>query len=439
MKIFSRSAFLIIAIFISYAVFSQEVYKQGFIVTNSGVKHEGLIDNQGSYKNTFSCRFKASSDSEPVVYKPGEIFSYGFDAGGLFISKYYKNFPSDNHTLFLECIVKGKLSLYHRMGVYVSHQNESEFRDYYYLENDSPGLIALGYKHEYNGNQLIEHEVYKAQLRALLRDDSVAYGMIGNTSYNRNGLYNIIVTYNKDTAPEQLMYTLRKKPKEKPADKVYIRSGLGVGSDMAVMHFNLPVDARFFQNSAMASFKTFSLGMDIDIWLRQRMALNFTIKTGAHLHYIQFNPTYSLNNIRFTGNAEFVMVDIPLLFNYTYLKSKLNPFIAIGLNYALNLNSGVKEINRSFYSNYSFYEYVIVNEKIYPNTGIKGIIAAGIKYPIKKKHALSLEFRYTRYPSVYDVFYDVKYHPADGDPFLIKRDIISGNMQAVSGIFTFWF
>ena len=439
MKIFSKLTALIITVLITSSGFSQEAYKQGFIVTNSGVKQEGLIDNQGSYKNTVSCRYKATPEGEPVIFKPGDIHSYGFNAGGLYISKYYKNFPGDDHTLFLDCIVKGKFSLYHRMGIYVNNQNESEFRDYFYLENDSLGLITLAYKHEYRGNQLIEHEVYKAQLRALLSDDPVAYAMIDNTSYNRDDLYNIIFTYNKDIAPDQLTYDLRKKPKERISDKVYIRTGLSAGSDMAFMRFRLPVDARFFQNSAMTSFKTYSLGIDFDIWLRQRMSPNFTLKTGAYLHYIQFNPNYSLNGLKYTGNAEFVMVDIPLMFNYTYLKGKINPYFSIGLNYALNLNSGMKEINKSFYSSSNSYEYVVVNEKGYPNTGIKGIFSAGIKYPLKKKHAVSLEFRYTRYSSVYDVYYDVNYHPADGDPYLIKRDNITGNMQAVSGLFTFWF
>ncbi|HYX09986.1 MAG TPA: outer membrane beta-barrel protein [Bacteroidales bacterium] len=439
MKIFSKFLPFIIFFLFSSSAIAQEVYKQGFIVTNNGIKQEGLIDNMGIYKNTIFCRFKSSTVSEPVIYKPGEIHSYGFDAGGLYISKYYKNFPGDDHTLFLECIVKGKLSLYHRLGIYVHNQSESEFRDYFYLGNDSLGLITLAYKHEYRGNQLIEHEVYKAQLRALLSNDPVAYAMIDNTSYNRNDLYNIIVTYNKDTAPDQLTYTLRKKPKEKLAEKVFIKAGLSGGSNMTFMHFSLPVDARFFQHSSLTSFKSFSLGLVFDIWLRQRMARNFTFKTGALLHYMQFNPEYSLYNMNYTGNAEFVMLDIPVMFNYTYLKSKLQPFLSVGLNYGLNINSGLKEINKSLYSNFNPFEYVIVNEKQYPNTGIKGIISTGIKYPFNKKHAISLELRYIRYSSVYDVYYDVNYHPADGDPFLVNRDIITGNMQAVSGIFTFWF
>lgn len=439
MKIFSRFFPFMIFGFLSFSAIAQEFYKQGFIVTNNGIKKKGLIDNMGIHKNTIFCRFKTSPDSEPVVYKPGEIHSYGFDAGGLYISKYYKNFPGDDHTLFLECIIKGKMSLYHQMGIYVNNLHESEFRDYFYLETDSAGLIALAYRHEFKGNQLIEHEIYKAQLRALLKNDSLAFAMISNTSYNRNDLYNIIITYNEDTAPELLTYTLRKKPKEKLAEKVFIQPGLSSGSDMAFMHLILPVDAGFFKHSSMTSFKSFSFGVVLDIWLRQRMARNFTFKTGALLHYMQFNPEYSLYNMSYTGNAEFVMLDIPVMFNYTYLKNKLQPFLSVGLNYGLNLNSGLKEINKSFYNVNSLYEYVVVNEKGYPNTGINGIISAGIKYPFKNKHALSLEFRYTRYPSVYDVYYELYYHPADGNPSLLNKNLIAGDMRAFSGILTFWF
>ena len=111
---------------------AQRDFRPGYIIKNSGDTVYGEIDYRGDLLMCRVCRFKAGKRNI-VEYWPDEINSFRF-----IDSKYYISKRINGTAVFLECLIKGKVSIY--------YLRDSIGDDYYYMDKEQMQLVEIPYK-----------------------------------------------------------------------------------------------------------------------------------------------------------------------------------------------------------------------------------------------------------------------------------------------------
>ena len=110
---------------------AQTDFKPGYIIKNTGDTIFGEIDYRGDILMGTICKFK-NSDNSIVEYSPSDILGYRF-----IDSKYYVSKEVDSKKVFLEYLIKGKISIY-----YIRDKNG----EHYYLDKEDVNLTEIPYE-----------------------------------------------------------------------------------------------------------------------------------------------------------------------------------------------------------------------------------------------------------------------------------------------------
>lgn len=174
--------FSFIALF--QAGYSQELYREGFILKNPFDTVRGQIKYYSYNKAATQCVFRNTLTGEERVFQPGEIYGYGIEKRLLFHSKKI----SSDETMFLEVIYQGTVQLY--------GYRDRFRRNYFYLENIRTGdFEALTEK--VIGSKL-RNRVFKPYidvLKLMLDKSDLIVDRIENTSLTHKSLTNLLVEY----------------------------------------------------------------------------------------------------------------------------------------------------------------------------------------------------------------------------------------------------
>ena len=114
-------------------LFSQEGFKEGYVLLTPQDTLHGLIENNSGFKNSTVCTFKKSIDDTVRLFGPDEISGYYFNEGKYYVSREY-----ESQRYFYEFLVDGRLS------VYVKQDND--LGNHYFIERDSLPFRELTYK-----------------------------------------------------------------------------------------------------------------------------------------------------------------------------------------------------------------------------------------------------------------------------------------------------
>ena len=115
-----RNFIVIVLILNSINAYSQKVFRDGFIIKNNGDTLNGLV--QFYVKKTIAdkCIFKRFDIASVVLYSPEQIKGFGYKDGN-----YYETHLVNGNRVFLECIIKGNISLYkYKKQLFVSKENK---------------------------------------------------------------------------------------------------------------------------------------------------------------------------------------------------------------------------------------------------------------------------------------------------------------------------
>lgn len=110
---------------------AQTDFRPGFVINSTGDTLFGQIDYRGDLFMSLDCRFK---DSENKInnYSPNDIMAFRF-----IDSKFYVSRELNGTKVFLECLIKGKISIY-----YMRDYNG----DHYYLDKEEMQLTEMPYE-----------------------------------------------------------------------------------------------------------------------------------------------------------------------------------------------------------------------------------------------------------------------------------------------------
>lgn len=351
-KIMKQLYFLFLIIFFPIFSFGQSEYFLTDSLKSVGIK---LIDG-GDRVNSRVCKVKTGD--KIVEYSPYEIKEFGFKDGRIYISKEIQ-ISDSSVRVFLECLHKGKTTLYYYMG----KKNKT-----FFIEKDSTLFVEVPKKN-------IANECYHEILLNITNNCPNIADACKIADYNKLSLTKLITRYNQ--------CILKPFP--------HFRYGLSIGYEKlrinpSVVYYE---DIKYFDFKSDGGF-IFSFFIDNPI-----QASDFS----CHAEVLFSKHGYSLNHTASNEDLDLIInissLNLPLLIRYTFPINNMRPFFNTGAMYTYNLKNEIAFYKTSFSGN--LIEISDRVEKSILSTNVIGyVLGCGFEYDLNPKNAVFFELRYCK-------------------------------------------
>jgi hypothetical protein len=300
----------------SSSVFGQAHFKPGLYITLTGDTVKGLVDFRGIIFNSGQCDFKAGDDQSVQTFLPGQIHGYVTESGKFFVSK-KAELDGRTRELFLECLVKGELTLY--------YVRNADGVDYYFVEKKDGKLTTMNNNRKVvmdDGKGKVEGVTnqYKGVMNYYMKEAPPLQQRVTTLRYNRGSLIDLTKKYHEAvcTSDEKCIVFERVDKKDR------MRVGVSLVAGRHSILYTGPSSSVELDGSAT----TLGVAAVMD---RQMQALNershFNLRFSYHqLSYTTKNESSSWNHYDQTGKA----ADFKLDGNFVYLYPKQNVLIFAG-------------------------------------------------------------------------------------------------------------
>jgi len=399
--------FLLITLFFVIVTncFSKDDWQPGYIIKNHGDTIYGLIDNRESISNSKACYFRKDTTSKTQLFYPQDLFGYRFIDGKFFISKkitvlndtanssLFKSIEINKKEesdpvkiVFLEFLIQGKVNVYH-------YRNDLDNLDHYFVEKDGV-LSELKNTRETqvvdDKEAITEKKEYIGLLTYVMQDANMQSDILESGLYPES-LINIAEKYHNKVCKNEKCIVYEKKTKLTHV----------VFSAYAGLSYN-SIDFYIYSTTNYAPGSLFGCKLEFEnmfVWDN-----NFYMTLGLTLHrftnykltgdknkasFVEYNNIgYRLENtnIEHWGSIRSLNVNIntlelnmPFIFNYTFSKGKIRPYIGVGALIGCALSS-----NKEF-----IYEDQNFQWKDLFHLGLVGQV--GCKYKLKSNHSIYIE------------------------------------------------
>ena len=215
-------SFTVFTFLISFSLlsFSQSDFRPGYVITNDDDTLTGFIDYRGDDYNSVNCYFRPTMEDSRILYAPGEIKSYKFLDGRLYVSKQVE-IDKVMRDVFLEQLVKGRANLYALApGVVAGRTDryahstklffiETEEKGIQVLENteslisgkDGSGVLMDNQFVEYSKKYVKEGNEYIGYLKLYFQDQFQLMDEVDRVEFNQNDLIDITTKYHELACP----------------------------------------------------------------------------------------------------------------------------------------------------------------------------------------------------------------------------------------------
>ena len=308
---------------------AQKDFRPGYMINLKNDTIKGVINMKSNIQNSKICEFKQSSnDQGSTMYTPQEIKSYRIEDSKYYVSKEVL-IDSVKENVFLEFLVDGIVDLFSL------RQFNNEF---YFLEKDgkmypltNEEITVLNEK----GTAFLKNsEAYKRILIYLFQDSPVVINSINSLTFENNPLVKIVTDYHNDVCKDYqcINYSTRTK-----------------------IHFFLEPNlnynfSTFEMKGSPESAVDNKIGFGINIrivpvrWKRLNIITGISYTTSDYSQVFTRRPNLG-SYYNFLIETNYSIVKIPLIAEYSFLKSKIRPYISVGYNNILILNGMHKIIN----------------------------------------------------------------------------------------------
>lgn len=319
---------LLILTILSFPLFSQKNFTEGFVVTLAGDTIRGKINEKDFYLNFSQCQFKAEGSSEIVKYSPGEIGGFSIEGLNFFISETISEVDPDRPKKFIEVLVVGQTSLY-------------MYKEHFIFKKDTLSYIVLEATpmiREQNGvyTNAKANLVHYGILNYLFQDCPEIKLSPSSTNVNRDKLIALTKQYNTCRGSDYEV-VFKKKPIFRLAPSVYTDFGQmqmkfdysGNTTGDETLLGSGPIESSIRQTG-------FAIGIllpRISERLMVEIGMNFSQFDYSFLHNVPYvfpngNIAEALNDVIIDGK----MTKIPLVIHYElFSKSKITPYIRAGM------------------------------------------------------------------------------------------------------------
>lgn len=390
MRYFTFILFTIILLFQPFSQSkAQRDFRSGYIITLQNDTVHGFILHTGVKKVSNECVFKKEETGSIVKYRPFDITGFRFDEGKYYISKELP-LREGTKTFFTEYLIRGKANIYY------CWDND----DHYFIEIEEGKLYELT-----EPVRIIESEtdlpyyaplLYKPKLKALMKDAKNIDKEINNTNLTHSSLIKLSKEYHEEVCnSEQCIVferTLKKLKFNYGFDASTALSKLYFGNDLE-SNFSTIISAGAHISLSPILFSDEKLNLQLDVVFQKYLG-NYSLvsKTDGYTYVIYNDINYYINKEEnrqiFTNyykvkkldvDMNIVAIKFPLSFNYTFLISRLRPYVGIGFSNMIIISQ-----NKNFIYPNTYDEC----EKSIPTFFIGGIGNIGLKYRLTEDNDL---------------------------------------------------
>jgi len=359
--------------------YSQNDWKSGYIIKNSGDTVFGLIDNRDSKTNSIHCYFRKDRLSETTIFGPNDISGYRFNEGKFFITK---DIPVEDSTrkMFLEFLIEGKVDVFHYQDD-KSHFFIEKDGKLYELKNTTEIKEVKGTKY------FIDKREYVVTMNSLMQDANIQ-PIIYTSKLDSKSLIKVAKKYHERVCSDEQCIVYEKKIKP-----IHVNFGVQLGESMNRFNFGDELLSDYSLSSSIGCRLEFenvisyaeNLSIQLDVTLQQfskyklKDIYNFTTLTYNGQYYTIFNKKYNEDLQNINVDLKTVVLKLPVVVNYTFSKGKIRPYLGIGVSNNFVLSRNKDFVYLTFYNQY---------KQSIPTYSLGFLSRAGCKYTLKNNHTL---------------------------------------------------
>jgi hypothetical protein len=333
-----RTGFIATLLFLlcvnSNFIIAQKTYRSGFVVTAKGDTLTGLIQYEQGQASSKKCIFKRFDIAMPVLYFADNILGYGFKDGPQYESK---NIEGEN--FFLECFVKGKVSLF-ALGSKL------------YIEKENQQLVELkkGINTVETMSGLKKYSDY-TEVLADFTGDATHFIIPPGLKLNAKQISNLLVMYNTAVnADHKLFFAESSSPTVEESDMLLEKKIHQFGV-IGALNLNLTtVSAQYypnymppnvndaFSNISIGGFYNFSLpntmhdiSFQLELLYSKKSSSHFMVASRTTPRYVEtqyFDISHANSSLK-----------LPISFRYSLPLKFASPYASIGFIYSYEISN----------------------------------------------------------------------------------------------------
>ena len=379
---FKYTLVLILLFFFSAEMFSQKIFREGYIVKKTGESFTGLVEYAPDKSIPSACHFKRFDIAVEITLYPGDLKAFGYKNG-----KRFESLSIDGKESFYETIVKGELTLYLKGSKYYIQKIDG-----FPVELKS-GKLTLK-----EGETLHEFNSPAELLRFLTSGKEVR---IKEKLNLKTDVVPVVVEYNSKS--DRSFNVFNREFSEKELTSQAWRSGVNrnkFGVKGGVSSYSLSI----VSNSKSTGYLPTSVsnigpifGMSYERVLSRKsdrfvVRIDLLIQKQAFYSYSEgtSSSVYQYRDDAFFG---FTGLKVPVLFEYSINGNRVIPFINGGFSSTFLIKKDYLHINEIEYPTKDI--YTSQDQNMGFNSLELGLVAgAGVKIRLLNKISLTLEGRF---------------------------------------------
>lgn len=376
----------IILVLFGFSTMAQSGFRPGFIIKNNGDTLNGLVFYSSNGKFEKYCLFKRFEIAQEVSYSCGQLSAYGFRNG-----RYFESKTTGRKKVFLECMVKGAISVYVFPGKY---------KGAVYLQSEQTGLFKLAK----GSNELPDggnFDSYRDALAWMLNKTGNHEVSLDDLKYDAKDIAAIVRESSSlsQTASKGFYQTaginyFRDNSVFKEGSLVNI--GFSGGYQFAGITIPGGAYTRFFVEADYNSSYRPAFGVYLNTKLSKQSNL---VSVDLSLHYVADSyygySEYSsgIDTYRDDINIDFSEIQVPVALHLTFGKGSVHPYIKAGGFMSFLIDQSYSRLSEgqrgeAIYTDY-FEDFTLDN-------ALGFITGAGVEFELGKARKFSLEGIYSQ-------------------------------------------
>lgn len=396
---------IVLFLSVQLSCFGQKIFREGYVIKNNGDTLNGLVQFEANQGVANMCIFKRFDIANVVKYSPDMLKGFGYKNGN-----YYESFTVMHKHVFLECLIKGSVSVYADGVKLFMHS----LLDDLVMLKDKDVFKADGIRiasfNEYLAQVSKNYDINNKQdeISATIEDVLPIVKEINNKVTSNYIVYNR--EYNEELFAEATMLTGANM------GSYGIVSALNFSNSFLISQSNYPIGSvpnlkfpnsdwsfGLFYNYKVSRIFT-KLSFQSELHFQRRN--NYFFSTMYRISY----PTQTYRMDLFTDITKF---SIPLSIRYSYKIRIVEPFVNLGLilNYSITSYSKATLEAESAYNVIYTYGSSDFGKKV-SYTSFYAFAGIGLKYKVLNDKYLVIEGRYLMgRGSSYSIDFDNYYTP----------------------------
>ena len=386
-----RNIFILLA-FIPASVFSQGIYKEGYIIRNSGNFIEGLVEFHPESKSQSVCVFKRFEIAEKEILDATEIKAFGFKNG-----MRYESLHIGGRYSFYETLVLGDLNLFRGKDGYVVQKS-----------GKNPVLLNKGKIIVKEGEKQEEYSGPEEYLRHLTEQSGVE---IKKELDFEKDLLPLVISHNQKSSLPYKKYDkllTQKTGREKLTWMATMkRNSYCISAGINIYNLDISPESEIYvPEPGHVTNPTFGLFYERIISRRNdRLSVQTGLSWLRHSFYSYTETETEIGNlIRNDAFFNFSAVKIPLFLKYSLGGSTFIPYINGGFTGTYLLKKNYYHISETETPNHNIYTSED-NNMIFKKLEIGFSAGAGVKIGILNNMFIVVESRIESGNGIFDMEY----------------------------------